>query len=47
MLGKEEFDCNLIGDFYDCGCGHDDEGEEKRDGTPEKESARVEINDEP
>ena len=57
MLGKEIFDCNQIGDFYDCGCGHDDE-EEKRDGDDgntesEKgddspfEPTRVEINDEP
>lgn len=23
-LDKEEFDCNKIGDFYDCGCADDD-----------------------
>jgi hypothetical protein len=23
-LKKEEFDCNKIGDFYDCGCGEED-----------------------
>lgn len=23
-LGKAEFDCNNIGDFYDCGCGEED-----------------------
>ncbi|KZL66266.1 FAD-linked sulfhydryl oxidase Erv2 [Colletotrichum tofieldiae] len=32
-LKKEQFDCNKIGDFYDCGCGDEDkkkkEGEEK------------------
>lgn len=59
MLGKEIFDCNQIGDFYDCGCGHDDDDdEEKRDEDDsitesEKvedspfEPTRVEINDEP
>lgn len=26
-LEKEIFDCNVIGDFYDCGCG-----EEKKEG---------------
>lgn len=28
MLGKPDFDCNKLGDFYDCGCaeGHEDEG---------------------
>jgi FAD-linked sulfhydryl oxidase len=26
-LGKEAFDCSKIGDFYDCGCGsEEDEG---------------------
>lgn len=29
-LEKEIFDCNKIGDFYDCGCGSDAE-EGKRD----------------
>lgn len=25
MLEKPLFDCNKIGDFYDCGCAEDDE----------------------
>ncbi|KAK4229188.1 nucleophile aminohydrolase [Podospora fimiseda] len=29
-LRKEEFDCNKIGDFYDCGCG--EEGKDKKGG---------------
>ncbi|TDZ55141.1 FAD-linked sulfhydryl oxidase ERV2 [Colletotrichum trifolii] len=29
-LKKEQFDCNKIGDFYDCGCG--DEDKKKADG---------------
>lgn len=29
-LEKEIFDCNNIGDFYDCGCG--EEGKEKAEG---------------
>lgn len=29
MLKKPEFDCNNIGDFYDCGCAHDEEDGEK------------------
>ncbi|KAL2194083.1 ERV/ALR sulfhydryl oxidase domain-containing protein [Corynascus similis CBS 632.67] len=28
-LGKDEFDCNKIGDFYDCGCG-DEDGKNKK-----------------
>ena len=29
-LGKAEFDCSKIGDFYDCGCAEDgDEGKGK------------------
>ncbi|KAK2807784.1 hypothetical protein FQN50_005326 [Emmonsiellopsis sp. PD_5] len=27
MLHKDIFDCSKIGDFYDCGCAHDEEGE--------------------
>ena len=27
MLHKEIFDCSKIGDFYDCGCDHGEEGE--------------------
>lgn len=30
-LEKPEFDCNTIGDFYDCGCG--EEGKKKGDGV--------------
>ncbi|KAL2268235.1 hypothetical protein VTJ83DRAFT_3081 [Remersonia thermophila] len=26
-LGKQEFDCNKIGDFYDCGCGEEKKNE--------------------
>lgn len=35
-LGKEVFDCNDIGDFYDCGCG-DDEGKEGKGKKAETE----------
>ncbi|KAK3291926.1 ERV/ALR sulfhydryl oxidase domain-containing protein [Chaetomium fimeti] len=35
-LKKEEFDCNKIGDFYDCGCG--DEGGKKEDGGKKEEA---------
>lgn len=28
-LGKEIFDCSKIGDFYDCGCADDEEGDGK------------------
>lgn len=34
MLDKEIFDCSKIGDFYDCGCDHGDEGTEKGKNTP-------------
>ncbi|KAK4175776.1 proteasome subunit beta type-1 [Triangularia setosa] len=30
-LKKEQFDCNNIGDFYDCGCGEDGKGKKKED----------------
>lgn len=30
MLEKPLFDCNKIGDFYDCGCAEDEE--EEREG---------------
>ncbi|KAL2372876.1 hypothetical protein RJ035_004050 [Blastomyces gilchristii] len=33
MLHKDIFDCSKIGDFYDCGCAHDDD---KSDGGGEK-----------
>lgn len=31
-LKKEVFDCNKIGDFYDCGCGEEGKGGEKKEG---------------
>lgn len=37
MLNKEIFDCNNIGDFYDCGCGHDDDDESEGKGGDETE----------
>jgi hypothetical protein len=33
MLHKPEFDCNKLGDFYDCGCG--DEQKEGENETAE------------
>lgn len=27
MLEKPEFDCNKLGEFYDCGCSGDEEDE--------------------
>ena len=41
-LEKDEFDCSKIGDFYDCGCGDDDEvkKEGKRKG---KGSGKIEM----
>ncbi|KAH1307688.1 hypothetical protein KXX13_008121 [Aspergillus fumigatus] len=43
MLGKPEFDCNNIGDFYDCGCaedekaaGHKDKSQAASRGVPQK-----------
>ncbi|OJD18069.1 hypothetical protein AJ78_01899 [Emergomyces pasteurianus Ep9510] len=41
MLHKDIFDCSKIGDFYDCGCAHDDEG----DGEGEKGQAGKKISD--
>ncbi|KXX73108.1 FAD-linked sulfhydryl oxidase ERV2 [Madurella mycetomatis] len=38
-LKKEEFDCNKIGDFYDCGCGDED----KKKGDELKERAGVSL----
>lgn len=29
MLEKPEFDCNNLGEFYDCGCSDDEKGESK------------------
>lgn len=43
MLGKPEFDCNNIADFYDCGCaedekaaGHKDKSQAASRGVPQK-----------
>lgn len=33
MLGKPEFDCANLGEFYDCGCGGDEEGGEGKEGV--------------
>lgn len=30
-LGKPQFDCTKIGDFYDCGCGDDEKDKGKHD----------------
>ncbi|KAH6615477.1 ERV/ALR sulfhydryl oxidase domain-containing protein [Chaetomium sp. MPI-SDFR-AT-0129] len=38
-LKKEEFDCNNIGDFYDCGCG-DEEGKGKGKGEGQGEGEK-------
>ncbi|KAK2755560.1 hypothetical protein FQN54_006500 [Arachnomyces sp. PD_36] len=49
-LDKEIFDCNNIGDFYDCGCADDEEGEGKdkaRSEDSDSLSNPVEIHDEP
>jgi FAD-linked sulfhydryl oxidase len=32
-LGKDIFDCSKIGDFYDCGCAEDEEGDGKKKDT--------------
>lgn len=37
MLHKSVFDCNRIGDFYDCGCADDDD-DAKKDLDTKKES---------
>lgn len=37
MLKKPIFDCNNIGDFYDCGCAEDDE-KKKGAGTSDGKS---------
>ncbi|ROT37103.1 hypothetical protein SODALDRAFT_351461 [Sodiomyces alkalinus F11] len=43
-LEKPAFDCNNIGDFYDCGCGEDKkEGEEGEEGA---DSEEVELREE-
>lgn len=33
MLDKPEFDCTNLGEFYDCGCGEDDEEGKGKEGT--------------
>ncbi|CAI7573633.1 uncharacterized protein N7487_007580 [Penicillium crustosum] len=33
MLGKPEFDCTNLGEFYDCGCGGDEEEGKGKEGT--------------
>jgi FAD-linked sulfhydryl oxidase len=37
-LGKEEFDCSNIGDFYDCGCAEDPK--EKKEGGSKVETEK-------
>uniref|UniRef100_A0A8H7K9S6 Sulfhydryl oxidase n=1 Tax=Bionectria ochroleuca TaxID=29856 RepID=A0A8H7K9S6_BIOOC len=39
-LKKPEFDCNKIGDFYDCGCGDEDKNKEK---GADKASPQLEL----
>ncbi|KAJ5355996.1 ERV/ALR sulphydryl oxidase [Penicillium concentricum] len=49
MLDKPEFDCANLGDFYDCGCGGDEEGaaasksNAAKEGTGEHDGPAVEI----
>ncbi len=47
-LKKEQFDCNKIGDFYDCGCGEEGEkkGEKKGEKTGEKAAGEKEKGEE-
>jgi FAD-linked sulfhydryl oxidase len=35
MLNKPTFDCNKLGDFYDCGCADDEE-----EGNPTENSGK-------
>ena len=42
-LKKAEFDCNKIGDFYDCGCG--DDKKEEGDGAKDKDKAQDKAQD--
>ncbi|PYH40831.1 flavin-linked sulfhydryl oxidase ERV2 [Aspergillus saccharolyticus JOP 1030-1] len=37
MLEKPQFDCNNIGDFYDCGCAKDEEEVEEEGATGNKD----------
>lgn len=38
MLEKPEFDCNNLGEFYDCGCSDDEGGDGDGKGTSESKS---------
>ncbi|PLB36611.1 flavin-linked sulfhydryl oxidase ERV2 [Aspergillus candidus] len=42
MLEKTEFDCNKIGDFYDCGCSGEEDGDGDGDGDSEGVSPKKE-----
>ncbi|KAJ6184796.1 hypothetical protein N7519_006097 [Penicillium mononematosum] len=39
MLGKPEFDCANLGEFYDCGCGGDEEAGEGKEGAASRSDA--------
>lgn len=39
-LHKDQFDCNKIGDFYDCGCGDEKKKEDGEEGEAAKELAK-------
>ncbi|KAL1838809.1 hypothetical protein VTJ49DRAFT_2202 [Mycothermus thermophilus] len=41
-LGKQEFDCNKIGDFYDCGCG-DEDGNKKNEELKGRDGLTLEM----
>lgn len=38
-LHKPQFNCNNIGDFYDCGCGDEDKSKDGKDGKKKTEGA--------
>ncbi|KAM0259622.1 hypothetical protein ACHAQJ_003201 [Trichoderma viride] len=42
-LKKPDFDCNDIGDFYDCGCGDEDKKKKEGEGGGEKEETKVDA----
>ncbi|KAK8055676.1 FAD-linked sulfhydryl oxidase ERV2 [Apiospora rasikravindrae] len=42
-LHKPLFDCNNIGDFYDCGCGDEDKDKGKEGKDKKKEGAATEL----
>ena len=43
-LKKPLFDCNNIGDFYDCGCGDDDKKKKDKDSkTPAEGKMAIEL----